>query len=305
MALKKSDILVLMEICRGAGRRAALSQKLKVTPNYITPILKRLDKMRFIDLEKNGKIISIQLSNTPFALSFKSMLIQEPGTDYSSFLFGLNHRILSYCLFSGKSFSDVASQLNISKKTVMNQALRLRNRQLLSKENRLLRFNKQSWPVLYKFLSDFRNYSEIGNVLWKFEEEILVEVSKPIAASLTGFAAYRSFGIPVNVIKYLYYLPKKKLSKEEVFVHSLLQIRADTRLLELAVVFYHKNHLSKERLYNLAVKYDCLDAMNDFFKILGLQEGELRTNNLPLASAKGMQEMLETYKVIKNGRYIE
>lgn len=301
MVLRKSDVKILTEICKGAEDRMAIASNMNTSPNYTTPIVKRLQKMRLVDIVRQGKRISIKISNTPHALSFKNMLIEEPGTNYSSFLYGLNFRILCYCLFSRKSFSDIASQLNVSEKTIMNQALRLRNRQLLSKENRSLIFNKQSWPMLYKFLSDFRNYSEQGNVLWKFEEEILVEVSGTIEASPTGFAAYGSFGIPVNVIKYLYYLPKKKLSKEEILVHSLLQIRADTRLLELAVAFYHKNHLSKDKLYRLAVKYDCLDKMNDFLKVLDLQKGELRTDNLPLVSAKGIQEMLKIYKVTKNG----
>ena len=301
MALKKSDIRVLVEITRGSANRIDLSKKLKVSPNYLSPILRRLARLEFIYLEKKGKKLSINLSDTQFALSFKSILIQDPGTDYAGFLYGLNHKILSYCLFSSKTYSDIALQLHISKKTVMNQSLRLRNRQLLVKENDSLVFNKQSWPALYKFLSDFRNFSGIGNILWKFEDEIFFESQSFMDATITGFSAYSSFGIPVNVIRQSYYLPKRKLSKEEIFIHSLLQIR-DTRLLELAVAFYYNNNPSGSVLSKQSAKYDCSDKLNDFYKVLQLKEGQIKMSTLPLASAKGIKEMLEIYKVRKNGR---
>src|SRR3989338_3674978 len=126
MALRKSDIIVLMEICKGAADRLTIASNMKTSINYITPIAKRLQEMRFVDITRQGKRISFRLSNAQHALSFKSMLIEEPGTAYPGFLYGLNFRIISYFFFSGKSFSDIALQLGISEKTVMNQSLPLR-----------------------------------------------------------------------------------------------------------------------------------------------------------------------------------
>lgn len=297
--LKKSELKALICIFRGSFTREAIAKKLNVTVNRLSPLLEHLKYLDFISISKRNRKLIIGPSKTKHAHLFKKMLILEPGTKHEEFLYGLNFRMLSYCLYSWKPISSIADQLDISEKTVLNRSKYLRNRLLLIKEKKMLKFNSKSWPYLHDFLSACRDYTkELNNVLWKFENEVVFEAAKEdVQGTITGFSAYHSFGVSLYVIKYACYLPKKRLSKEDVFIHSLLQIRDETRLLEVAVVFYYKNKPKKQKLMRLAYKYDCANMLNDFLKVIQTKEGKIRTNTLPSTSVKGIREMLGTYRV--------
>jgi len=299
MTLTKSEVKAITSIFRGASTREKIAKDLKVSVNRLSPLLKCLKSKDFIAIEKRNRKLIIQPAKTQHAILFKKMLILEPGTSYDGFLYGLNFRLLSYCLHSWKPISDIAEQLGISKKTVLNRSKCLRNRLLLIKEKKMLMFNSKSWPLLFEFLTVYRNYTkDLNNVLWKFENEVVFEAAEENArGTITGFSAYSLFNIPVNVIKYAYYSPQRKLSKEEVFIHSLLQIRNETRLLELAVAFYYKNKLKKQKLIKFSYKYNCTEKLKDFFMVLQTKEGKIETASLPLTSAQGIKEMLARYKV--------
>jgi predicted transcriptional regulator len=299
MILKKSEIKALGALCKGADSRQILAKHLKVTPNRITPIIKRLHKLGFVEKEINNRQLMVKLSKAPHAQDFRTMIIREPGTKYHNFLYGLSFRILSYTLYSWKPFCDIATQLEITEKTVMNRSIKLRNMQLINKKDHKIKFNRNSWPSVYNFLSSCRNYSKVqGNVIWKFEKEILIEtLDQPENGIPTGFSAYSEYNIPINLIRQLYYVPEKKLKKEEIFMHSLIQIRKETRLLELAAVFYYKHKLNKKKLEKLAIKYDSEKIYNYFQKAIKTKSGQINKMNLPLGSAQGIDEMLKKYKV--------
>ncbi|MEA3513957.1 MAG: hypothetical protein U9R34_00610, partial [Nanoarchaeota archaeon] len=266
MILKKSDIKALVCIFNGASNREQIAQSLEVSVNRLTPLLKNLESLDFITIALKNRKLIIRPSKTQHAHAFKKMLILEPGMKYEDFLYGLNFRMLSYCLYSEKPITSIAEELGISIKTVLNRSMYLRRRTLLTKKKQTLIFNKRNWSYLYDLLSFSRNYiRELDNVVWKFEDEVLFESGKKdIDAEVTGFAKYYSFKIPLYMIKIAYYLPSKNLSKEEIFLHSLLEIREETRLLDVAVVFFYKNKLKKNMLIKLAYKYDCINLLNDF-----------------------------------------
>ncbi len=299
MILNKSDIKALVCIFNGASDRQQIANKLKVTINRLTPLLKNLESLDFIAIERKNRKLIIRPSKTQHAHAFKNMLILEPGMKYEEFLYGLNFRMLSYCLYSEKPISSIAEELHISTKTVLNRSMYLRRRALLTKKKQTLRFNKRNWPYLYNFLSTSRNYMrELDNVVWKFENDVVFETEKKdMEAEVTGFSRYHSFKIPLYVIKIAYYLPQRRLSKEEVFMHSLLEIREETRLLDAAVAFFYKNKPKKYTLVKLAYKYDCIHLLNDFFKVIQTKEGKIRTNTLPTTSVQGIREMLRAYGV--------
>lgn len=299
MILKKSEIKALVCIFNGASDREQIANKLKVTRNRLTPLLKNLKSFDFITIERRNRKLIIKPSKTQHAHTLKKMLILEPGMKYEDFLYGLNFRMLSYCLYSEKPIECIAEQFGISTKTVLNRSMYLRRRVLLIKKKQTLRFNKKSWPYLYNFLTATRDYiRQLDNVIWKFENEVLFESGKKdIKAKITGFSGYHFFNIPLYVIKIAYYLPKRKLSKEELFIHSLLQIRQETRLLEVAVAFFYKNKPKKQRLIKLAYKYDCINLLNDFFKVIPTKKGKIKTDTLPSTSTQGIREMCKTYGV--------
>jgi hypothetical protein len=67
------------------------------------------------------------------------------------------------------------------------------------------------------------------------------------------------------------YLPEKKLTKEEIFIHSLLQVD-DPRLLHLVLTFYVKHKMNTRRVKKLALYYDCYSMYEELKTLLLVKE---------------------------------
>ena len=138
-------------------------------------------------------------------------------------------------------------------------------------------------------------------MLWKFGSEQVFEVrnKEQIEGTLTGFSAYRNYGVNVITIKYCCLLPSQKPSKTDIFLHSLMQIRDDTRLLNLAITFFKKNKLSTAVLMKKSVKYDLESKLTGFIKIINSKEEKIEVDGLPSTTRKEIKEMLKLYNVKK------
>jgi len=298
--MDKLEIKVAIGLFESPGSIGDIAKHIQIDTGNCSKIITQLEKEGFCTKKRRFKEVLAVPSQTIHAQRFKELLIQRKGFKgmFKELLYGLNLNILLSALFDWKTTKDIAMQLGLSTKTIQNRMYPLKNRGLFSKHGRKFRFNNKNWPKLYAFLSAYRNFYPFGDVLWKFGDEVLFEVAdkKDIKGVITGFTDYVNHKVPVGVIKYCCYMPKKGLSKEEVFIHSLLGIREDTRLLELAVVFYYKNRLNKKRLGILSKKYDCSNLLDDFFKIIKSKKEKIITDNLPHISRKGIQQMITKYK---------
>lgn len=110
--------------------------------------------------------------------------------------------------------------------------------------------NEKVWNDLIRFLEEFKKYDETtdpripanSTIYYKTNEEIIFSNKSELEAELTGFSAYNQFEIKLLLPTNYYYLPKKNLSKEEVFTHSLYitQKETDIRNLTFIGLFYRK-----------------------------------------------------------------
>ena len=110
--------------------------------------------------------------------------------------------------------------------------------------------NKKIWNDLIRFLEELKKYDETtdpripanSTIYYKANEEIIFSNKSELKAELTGFSAYGQFGIKLLLPTNYYYLPKKPLSKKEVFTHSLYitQKETDIRNLTFIGLFYRK-----------------------------------------------------------------
>jgi hypothetical protein len=131
----------------------------------------------------------------------------------------------------------------------INQGMKI---SLLLHKDRTYRVNEKVWPQVRRFLVEFQKYEEsidsripVNAVIYfKNDEEIIFSSNEELNASLTAFSAYENFGIKLYNITYFYYLPKKKLSVEEVFRHSLYVSEKnpeEIRYIIFVALFYLKN----------------------------------------------------------------
>jgi predicted transcriptional regulator len=110
--------------------------------------------------------------------------------------------------------------------------------------------NKKIWNDLIRFLEELKKYDETtdpripinSTIYYKANEEIIFSNKSELKAELTGFSAYSQFGIKLLLPTNYYYLPKKPLSKKEIFTHSLYitQKETDIRNLTFIGLFYRK-----------------------------------------------------------------
>lgn len=293
--ITKKMIKVLTLIVQGHDTRKKIAEKLGLSETWISDNLSKLEKLRFITKKRKYRMVYLELAENSFAQEFKSLVESKPSINFEDFLYGLNFRILSYCLFDWKTSQSIANQLGLNKKTIWNRLTVLRARGLLTKKRKFYLTNKKAWPLLYSFLEKYRMfYTGKGRILWKFEDELVFCVTNEgdNKGSLTGFSQYTRLKVPLYLNVFCCYLPKKRLSKEKIFVHSLLEV-SDSRELMLALVFYLKHKLSKKRLEDLALKYDCSEKLEDLKRILRQE----KTKVFSFIKEKELTEFFKQYGV--------
>src|SRR3989344_3177590 len=152
--------------------------------------------------------------------------------------------------------------------------------------------------LLREFVVSYRNYSNIGGVKWKYDKEIIFEVQneKLLQGTITGLYAYKNYGINIGVISSLCYLPKKELSKEEIFVHSLFEVD-DPRTLNLALTFYLKTNLQYKKVLPIAMRYGKYSMFENFVNLLDTKEDILKLEGLPTFDHKDFIRIADMYGV--------
>ena len=117
-----------------------------------------------------------------------------------------------------------------------------------------------------------------------------------IQGSITGLHAYRNYGVLVRTISALCFLPEKKLSKEEIFVHSLFEVD-DPRTLHLALTFYLKNKLTYKKVLSLTMRYGKYTMFENFVKLLKTKEDKIKLEALPAFDRKDFKRIANMYGV--------
>lgn len=298
MTLSKAEIKALIEIYSGKKSIRKLAESLHVGISSVSVAVSSLEKKHLCMKIRHGKHIEIGMADTSLAIAFRKLIIQSKPLKLDKFLFGLRFRILSACLYEAKATDEIADMLKVSRKSVQNVIYTFLSRLILKREKRRLIFQKKAWPFLYDFLDAYRKFSLNGDILWRFEDEMVFEIREKseVKGAITGFTAYAEYHVPVLNVKFCCYLPERRLAKIDVFMHSLLQIGDDTRLLELAIAFFKKNRLKNREMLKMAPKYDLRKKVQDFVLILNSKEEKIKTETLPLISRRGIRDVMKLYK---------
>jgi len=303
MKLSKPMIEVFTQVAHGKNTRESLSQSLHKSQNWITEIILDLEKEGFIKKQRDYKIkgsrLIIEIANTYHALKLKELsfeYLKMPLEDLMA-----NSKILFLASVSEDwASTNVATQVSsISKYAIDKYRPQLKNRGVIMQKGDLYKINEKAWPLLKEFIIAYKNYSTIkGNVKWKYQNEILFEIDNEdlIQGSLTGFAKYKEYGVLVRVISALCKLPASKISKEEIFVHSLFEVD-NPRTLHLALTFYLKNKLKYEKILPIAMKYGKYTMFENFAKLLSIKENKIKLEALPTFDREDFMRIAHMYGV--------
>lgn len=278
-----------------------LAGALGKSENRVSEIASELEKEGFAAKEASfgtrGSRMRIKLAPTPHAAKLKDLILRYKATDFSGILTRAKLDLLAALCFDWKDLRTASEQAGISASTAKVYARQLRNRALLARQKRLYKLGR--WQELQDFLKEFRNFSTVNGVVkWKYKDEMIFEIDDERLKKgvYTGFARYGEYGVQVYTARAICCLPGRKLSKEEIFVHSLFEVE-DNRTLNLALVFYLKNRLSKGKVEKIAMRHDLFSKFADFQQLLSTKQERVKLESLPLFDRKEFARIAGMYGV--------
>jgi hypothetical protein len=141
-------------------------------------------------------------------------------------------------------------------------------------------------------------------VLWKFRKETLLKSnnSSEEGKTPTGFFRYSDYGIEVATPSLLLWIGRNKISIEEIFVHSLFEVK-DQRTLALATAFYIKKKLYTQgrnrKVFELAEEFDQLRLLQEIITAHAIlkKEQTINVTTSSLIDVKEIQRVLQPYEV--------
>lgn len=304
MRISKSMINVLIQIVNGADNLPELALKTGLSRNRCSELSIQLEKAHFLVRERPGMKRKLRLSDSLIATSFREMYLTKTYMKYLEFFYGAKLDLLQLLIYEPKSV-EVLSKITKTRKRAVRRNLRdLRYSNLIWRNRSMYSFAGKGHPLIYNFLNALRTFTHENKiVLWKFNEEELFRTrnKKLIKGYLTGLNAYGNYGVLVRTTDYFCSIPKKRLTKKEIFIHSLLEIGNEPRILGLAIAFYLKNNLFKEKLDFLISKYDLDEIFKEFKRTIKEFKNteNIRVNNsrIPSITRGEIQEVLRLYGV--------
>ncbi len=254
MKLSRTELEIFGRIAVGNKKIKEIASALNKSRSQIYRSGKRLVKEGLVTLFEGGyepvktTLCSLLMQNLK---EFPSLT--KPFSDSGMVI--LSHFV------EPRSAEELKERLKLSRTQIFKKIKQALSISLLEKENGKYALNEKVWGKAVEFLRELKGYEEntdsrvpIGSTIYyKTEKEIVFSCSEEFNAVPTAFSAYGDYGIKIlSPIDY-YHLPKKKLSKKEVFIHSLYvtEKEKEARNLIYSAVFYlkHKKTLKTVKHY--------------------------------------------------------
>ena len=302
--LSKSMVEVLIAVINGSNNLESLQKELSASKSWVSRIINSLEKQGFIRKVHNGRILRFENASTPHGIAFRNMYLDKPYRKYSDIFSGKNLDVLQAIVTGEKSTKTIGDMMNVQARIIRPRIKFLASNGLIIKTGKRYAISSKQKEVII-FLQSLRNFSKKnGIILWKFGKTALLKTNKTsdVNGVLSGFNKYADFGVEINTIAFLYYTDFKKLSVEDIFIHSLFEIN-DQRTFAFAATFYAKQKLylkkKKEKIIELAEKFDKLDEVNNIINVFDMIKNNKieESNTSSLVDVKEIKRLFDLYEV--------
>ena len=250
MMFSKTELEMLSEVGKGTISISELAETLKISSSQIYRLAQNLQKKDILQYSKGVlNVAGKTYINMLLLLLSKAKNLSEPFS-------GTGLQIYS-TLIEPKTVSEIEKETGLHKTTVLKKINQGRKMSLVLKEQKKYRINEKIWPDAKELLIEIRKFEDsideripVGSVIYfKNEKEILFSTMMRVDAEKTAFSAYEKYGLGMLLVTKYYFLPKRNLTKKEVFRHSLFvaEKEPETRYLIMIALFYvkYKNELSR------------------------------------------------------------
>jgi len=247
MRFSESEIKALTIITgsKQALHPGDLSQALNLRPETMSRMVTGLANKGL--LEREGK--EIALARTPVAESFKRLYFAHRASPLPLLI--SDRRVdLLYSMGCPQSAEALEKETDIPKKTIyryLKDFLHL-GAAKRSKQGRIYLYsiNYTLWPELRDFVTTIIEYQALQLVpreallIKGYGNSVLFKSLRHYDATPTSFSAYGTYGIDLDLRDNYYTLPKRELSIEEIFIHSMDSVEGLSHRL-FCILFYLKN----------------------------------------------------------------
>ena len=244
MYLSKLELNVLEQIAKGTNDIPTIAQNLKRHKSRIYRVRQNLIDQGLLD--KSSKALA------PKKTTHITLLLQllANHTNLTQNLSDSGFQIYTL-LLTPKTIHDLCRETEFKKSIIykkINQGLTVSA--IVRKENHAYTINEKLWNDLRECLQEIKKFEETtdprvptnSTIYYKNPREIVFSNRAEIDATPTGFSAYEQYNLKLLLPLHYYYLPKKALSKKEVFLHSLYitEKEQDIRYFTYIALFYAK-----------------------------------------------------------------
>jgi predicted transcriptional regulator len=255
MPFSQNDIraLVLIIGSEEPMNPRALQAELGLQRETISRLITHLVEKGLV--ERRGR--EVTLAGTPPAEAFKRFYYSHRASPLPKILTHHKMELLARLDQIPKSLEDLAGETGIPSDTLygyLKEYLRLAVVKR-SREDKAYRysFNFILWSELKDFVTELLEYQALRLVprsallIKSYGDSVLFKSIRPQDATFTSFSAYGDYGIELGLRDNYYTLPKRELSIQEIFVHSLDSAWESSQKL-FCVLFYLKNMKNRDRL---------------------------------------------------------
>jgi predicted transcriptional regulator len=248
MPFSQNDIraLVLITGSREPVNPGALQAELRLRRETVSRLITHLVHMGMV--ERRGR--EAILAGTPPAEAFKRLYFSHRASPLHKVLSLGRVELLSQLEETPKSLEDLAAETGTPSDTLYGYLKGFLRVGVVSRTKQgkayLYSFNFKLWPELKDFVTALQEYQVLRLVpreallIKSYRDSVLFKSLRPQDATFTSFSAYEDYGIELLLRDNYFTLPKRELSIQEVFIHSL-DSAGELQQKLFCVLFYLKN----------------------------------------------------------------
>ena len=222
MWFSKTELEVISQLGNGNKEVLEIAKALKISTSQIYRIAQKLNMKGILNLKES--VLQPQMK-THLNILIKTL---SDAANLSDPLSGTGLQIY-LSLLEPKTIKEVEKETCLHKTTILKKINQGRKMSLLIIKDKTYRVNEKIWPNVREYLLELRKYEEsidtrvpVNSIIYyKNNDEIVFSIKEDFDAERTAFSAYEKYHIKLLPITNYYYLSKKHLTKEKVFMHSL------------------------------------------------------------------------------------
>lgn len=243
MRFSQTELKILEQVSQGNITVTGVARAIKKSEKQVYRASQKLAKKGFLELSK-GNLEPKKSSHVIFLLHLLAdypnltQLLSESGIE------------ILFSLLKPKAVEDIINETGFKKSIIYRKLKQAMAISVVKKKNKQYFLDETLWGRLREFLEEFKKLLETTDpripansvIYYKTDKEIIFANKTKQDATPTAFSVYETYGIKILMPTNYYYLPKKNLSKKEIFIHSLYVTEKEKTIRHLTYValFYLK-----------------------------------------------------------------